>query len=110
MDPSALAALGVAAVVALHVLVTALPFASAYGILRWRWFAWVHVSIPDRLKDVAFMLKDSNSTTGGWEYALFDYDPASDRFTPNGTGAACGAGCHTIVKAKDVVFTRFEKR
>lgn len=70
------------------------------------------VSIPDRLKDVAFMLKDSKkfSSTGGWGYALFDYDPASDRFTPNGTGAACGAGCHTIVKAKDFVFTRYEKR
>ena len=45
MDLTALAALGVGAVVALHVLVTVLPFASAYGILRWRWFTWVHVPL-----------------------------------------------------------------
>jgi hypothetical protein len=71
------------------------------------------VSIPDRLKDVAFMLKDSKrfpSSSGGWGYALFDYDPASDRFTPNGTGAQCGAACHTIAKPKDFVFTEYGKR
>jgi len=70
------------------------------------------VWIPGPLKDVAFMLKDSKRfvTTGGWGYAMFDYDPASGAFTPNGTGAACGAGCHTIVKAKDFVFTEYGKR
>ena len=70
------------------------------------------VSIPDTLKDVAFMLKDSKrfSDSGGWGYAMFDYDVASDRFTPNGTGAKCGAGCHTIAKAKDFVFTAYGKR
>jgi hypothetical protein len=45
-----------------------------------------------------------------WGYAQFDYDPASDTFTPNGSGAKCGAGCHTIVKAKDYVFTSYPKR
>ena len=45
MDVRVLALLGVGAVVALHVLITVLPFASAYGILRWRWFAWVHVPL-----------------------------------------------------------------
>jgi hypothetical protein len=45
VDLRALAVLGVGAVVALHVLVTVLPFASAYGILRWRWFVWVHVPL-----------------------------------------------------------------
>lgn len=70
------------------------------------------VSIPGALKDVAFMLKDAERfpDAGGWGYALFDYDSASDRFTPNGTGAACGAACHTIAKSKDFVFTRYEKR
>ena len=34
------------------------------------------------------MRKDSKRFTdsGGWGYALFDYDPASDGFTPHGTG------------------------
>jgi hypothetical protein len=68
--------------------------------------------IPDRLKDVAFMLKDSKrfSDSGGWGYAMFNYDPASDGFTPDGTGAKCGAACHTIAKAKDFVFTAYGKR
>lgn len=70
------------------------------------------VAIPDRLKDVAFMLKDSArfKDSGGWGYAMFDYHAETDAFTPNGTGALCGAACHTIVKSKDFVFTRFEKR
>ena len=70
------------------------------------------VSIPDGLKDVAFMLKDGKrfADTGGWGYALFDYSATADAFTPNGTGAACGAACHTIVKSKDFVFTAYGKR
>jgi hypothetical protein len=68
--------------------------------------------VPDTLKDVAFMAKDGKrfSDSGGWGYALFNYDPASDRFTPEGTGAECGAACHTIVKTRDYVFTDYEKR
>jgi hypothetical protein len=71
-----------------------------------------NVSIPDRLRNVAFMLKDSKrfSDSGGWGYANFNYDPASDRFTPDGAGATCGVGCHTIVKAKDFVFTAYGER
>jgi hypothetical protein len=70
------------------------------------------VSIPDTLKDVAFMLKDGKkfASSGGWGYALFDYEPATDSFAPNGTGAQCGAACHTIVKSKDYVFTAYGKR
>lgn len=45
MDTTSLATLGVGLVVALHVLVTVFPFASAYGILFRRWFAWVHVPL-----------------------------------------------------------------
>jgi hypothetical protein len=71
-----------------------------------------NVQIPERLKDVAFMVKDSKrfADGGGWGYGLFNYDAASDAFTPDGTGAKCGVACHTVVKAKDYVFTAFEKR
>jgi hypothetical protein len=71
-----------------------------------------NVAIPDKLKDVAFMLKDSKrfSTSGGWGYGQFNYDTASDKFTPDGKGASCGFACHTRVKAKDYVFTAFGKR
>ena len=70
------------------------------------------VSIPDRLKDVAFMVKDAKRfpDIGGWGYALFNYDPASDRFTPDGTGTKCGAACHAAAKTKDYVFTAYGKR
>ena len=36
--------------------------------------------------------------------------PPSDIFMPLGTGANCGTACHTIVKAKDYVFTAYPKR
>lgn len=70
------------------------------------------VSVPDRLKDVAFMVKDGKrfADSGGWGYGLFNYDPATAAFTPDGTGAKCGASCHTIAKAKDFVFTRYERK
>src|SRR5687768_3861010 len=52
--------------------------------------------------------------TGGWGYAQFDYDPASDTFTPNtslqGSDATCGAACHTAAEATDYVFTAYRKR
>ena len=43
-------------------------------------------------------------------YAQFNYDTAADTFTPLGTGAKCGFACHTIVAAKDYVFTAYPKR
>jgi hypothetical protein len=71
-----------------------------------------NVSIPDRLKDVAFMAKDSKRFTasGGWGYGMFNYDAKTDKFIPDGKGASCGFGCHTVVKSKDYVFTALEKR
>jgi hypothetical protein len=69
-------------------------------------------TVPDTLHDIDFMAKDSKrfSDTGGWGYAQFNYDAASDTFTPLGTGADCGYSCHTIVKAKDYVFTSYGRR
>lgn len=71
-----------------------------------------NVEIPDRLKGVAFMLKDSKrfADSSGWGFAMFNYDPASDRFTPDGKGYKCGTACHAVAKAKDTVFTEYGKR
>jgi len=68
--------------------------------------------VPDTLHDVDFMVRDSKrfADTGNWGYAQFNYDAASDTFTPEGSGADCGYTCHTIVKAKDYVFTVYGKR
>jgi hypothetical protein len=76
--------------------------------------------VPGALHDIDFMVKDSKkfADSGGWGYAQFDYDPASDTFKPgdeNSTppqanDAKCGFACHTIVAAKDYVFTAYPKR
>lgn len=69
-------------------------------------------AVPDVLHDVDFMVRDSKrfSNTGNWGYAQFNYDAASDAFSPDGTGSDCGAACHTLVTAKDYVFTAYPKR
>ncbi len=69
-------------------------------------------TVPDTLHDIDFMVRDGRrfADTGGWGYAQFNYDAASDTFSPEGTGAACGYACHTIVKTKDYVFTAYPKR
>ncbi len=69
-------------------------------------------TVPDTLHDIDFMERDSKkfADSGGWGYAPFNYNAASDTFTPDGTGAKCGYECHTIVAAKDYVFTSYGKR
>src|SRR4051794_7482810 len=66
-------------------------------------------TVPDTLHDIDFMVRDSKRfpDTGNWGYAQFNYDGASDTFTPDGSRSNCGHECHTIVKAKDYVFTAY---
>jgi hypothetical protein len=69
-------------------------------------------TVPDTLHDVDLMVRDSKrfADTGNWGYAEFDYYVATDTFKPLGNDAKCGYACHTIVKAKDYVFTAYPKR
>jgi len=77
-------------------------------------------TVPGALHDVDFMVKDSKrfADSGGWGYAVFDYDAKADTFTPGTTAdnppqandAKCGFACHTIVKTRDFVFTDYGKR
>ena len=77
-------------------------------------------TVPASLHDVDFMVKDSKRfvDSGGWGWAAFKYDAASDTFTPatladqppQGNDAKCGLACHTIVKTRDYVFTDYGKR
>ena len=41
-------------------------------------------TVPSTQHDVDFMVKDSKrfADSGGWGYGVFDYDAASDTFTP----------------------------
>jgi hypothetical protein len=76
--------------------------------------------VPATQHDVDFMVKDGKrfADSGGWGYAVFDYDTASDAFAPGttadkppqGNDAKCGFACHTIVKNRDYVFTDYGKR
>lgn len=77
-------------------------------------------TVPGTQHDMDFMVKDSKrfADSGGWGYAAFDYDAASDTFTPGTTAdkppqandAKCGFACHTIVKTRDYVFTDYGHR
>ena len=77
-------------------------------------------TVPDKLENVDFMVKDSKrfADSGGWGYAVFDYDAASGTFKPGtsastppqGNDAKCGFACHTTAKARDYVFTYYGTR
>jgi hypothetical protein len=76
--------------------------------------------VPGTQHDVDFMVKDSKrfADSGGWGYAEFEYDTASDVFRPGNltdeppqaNDAKCGAACHTIVQKRDYVFTEYGHR
>jgi len=71
------------------------------------------VDVPDFFTQAFVMEKNSSRfpKTGGWGYAVFNYDPASDKFTADPKSLAdCGNACHTVVKAKDYIFHPYEKR
>ena len=71
------------------------------------------VDVPDVFKQAFVMEKDSKRfpKTGGWGYAVFNYDAATDKFTPDATSLAdCGNSCHVAVKAKDYIFHPYQKR
>ena len=70
------------------------------------------VRIPDVLQDVFLIEKDIKRfpNTRGWAYAVFDNEPASDKFKADKAGAVnCGFACHTTVAAKDYIFTAYSK-
>jgi hypothetical protein len=94
------------------------PFPDGSKIAKLEWHlkksteAPFDVNIPAAQQDVFFIEKDVNRfpAAKGWAYAQFNYDAASDKFTPSGTGASCGFTCHTIVAAKDYIFTAYGHR
>lgn len=77
-------------------------------------------TVAGALLDVDFMVKDSKrfADIGGWGYAVFKFDAASNAYRPGnlddqppqGNDAKCGVACHTIVKTRDYVFTDYGKR
>jgi cytochrome P460 len=73
------------------------------------------VMVPDTLKTVAFIEKDTKRfpNAHGWAFAQWAYDAATDTFRPSElspSGSECGFACHTTVAAKDYIFTAYPKR
>ena len=77
-------------------------------------------TVPGTLHDVDFMVKDTKrfADSGGWGWAAFKYDAASNSFAPQtlddqppqANDAKCGFACHTIVEKRDYVFTEYGRR
>jgi hypothetical protein len=71
------------------------------------------VEVPDVFSQAFVMEKDSKRfpKSGGWGYAVFNYEAASDKFTVDPKSLSdCGFACHTPVKAKDYIFHPYQKR
>src|SRR5271165_2479164 len=71
------------------------------------------VDVPDFFTQAFVMEKDSKRfpKTGGWGYAVFNYEAASDKFTADPKSLSdCGQVCHVKVKAKDYIFHPYQKR
>jgi hypothetical protein len=77
-------------------------------------------TVPGTQLNADFMVKDSKrfADSGGWGWGSFEYDAASDTFSPateaatppQGHDAKCGFACHTIAKTRDYVFTDYGHR
>ena len=101
------------------------PFPDGSKMAKIHWYPKKHetfatTTVSAGLHDVDFMVKDSKrfADGGGWGYAAFKYDAASDTFTPftqadappQANDAKCGVACHTIARTKDYVFSDYGKR
>lgn len=102
------------------------PFPDGAKMVKVHWNARVNTgepgapTIPGTQHDVDLMVKDSRrfADSGGWGYGAFEYDAASNAFTPatlkdkppQGNDAKCGFACHTAVKTRDYVFTDYGRR
>ncbi len=95
------------------------PFPDGSMIVKLQWKpkksteAPFAVDVPDVFSQAFVMEKDSKrfSKSGGWGYAVFNYDAASDKFTPDPKSLSdSGYAYHTPVKAKDYIFHPYQKR
>ena len=101
------------------------PFPDGAKMAKVHWNPKKHpdfadTTVPGTQTDVDFMVKDSKrfADSGGWGWAVFNYDAASNTFAPGtlanqppqGNDAKCGYACHTIAKNRDFVFTEYATR
>ena len=95
------------------------PFPDGSKIVKLQWKpkksteAPFVVDVPDVFSQAFVMEKDSKRfpKSGGWGYAVFNYEAAADKFTADAKSPAdCGHTCHVAVKANDYIFHPYQKR
>ena len=95
------------------------PFPDGSKIAKLQWKpkksteAQFVVDVPDVFTQAFVIEKDSKRfpKSGGWGYAVFNYEAASDKFSADAKSPSdCGLACHTVVKAKDYIFHPYQKR
>ena len=95
------------------------PFPDGSMIVKLQWKpkksseAQFVVDVPDVFTQAFVIEKDSKRfpKSGGWGYAVFNYDAASDKFSADAKSLSdCGHTCHSAVKAKDYIFHPYQKR
>jgi hypothetical protein len=95
------------------------PFPEGSRIVKLQWKpkksadAPFVVDVPDVFVQAFVMELNSKRfpKTGGWGYAVFNYDAPADKFTADPQSLAdCGHMCHVAVKAKDYIFHPYQKR
>ena len=95
------------------------PFPEGSKIAKLQWKpkksteAPFEVDVPDVFTQAFVIEKDSKRfpETGGWGYALFNYDAATGKFTADAAATAdCGHSCHVAVKSKDYIFHPYQTR
>jgi hypothetical protein len=77
--------------------------------------AGYEMTLPGNLAEVGVMVKNSKRfrQRNGWGYAKFQYNNASDTWTAFGDSPEfqnAWHACHTLVKARDFVWTHYPKR
>jgi len=95
------------------------PFPDGSMIVKLQWTqkksteAPFVVDVPDVFREAFVIEKDSKRfpKSGGWGYAVFNYEAASDKFTADPKSLSdCGHARHSAVKAKDYIFHPYQKR
>ena len=95
------------------------PFPDGSMIVKLQWTqkksteAPFVVDVPETFSQAFVMEKDSKrfAASGGWGYAVFNYDAPSNKFAADPKSFSdCGYACHTPVKAKDYIFHPYQKR
>ena len=71
------------------------------------------IYVPDVFTQAFVIEKDSKRfpKSGGWGYALFNYDAKNDTFSADADSKSdCGHACHLKVAKKDFIFHPYQKR